>query len=446
MINARLVSIAFAAVIALAAAGVAHASSSAELRCNELLTGLRDGKFDQATAHFDATMAAGLPAAKLEQVWNSITSSYGRVTGWSLIDHGQIGGTEVFQYRISFEHGPALQATIAVNSEADEVAGLFFKPLAIAAAAPATSPPYAIAKSFYSEDIAVGSLKLPGRLTIPTVGRGPYPAAVLIGGSGPNDMNETHGPNHIFKDIAEGLSSRGVVVLRYDKRTDHPVLLKDVHHLTVKQEYIDDAAAAVHLLRHRSDVDPKRIFLVGHSEGAMLLPDIARAAGGVAGMIMLAPPGRRFLDMVIAQMRYLGRPPRDVASVEKLRDEIAAGKLPPGKIVMVGGMFGTPVIYITDFDQRDEFAVARQLHLPILILHGGRDYQVTDADIGLWRTHLKGVPDVTIREFPSLNHLFIAGTGKPGPKDYAKPGHVAAPVIGAIATFIEQPAAASASK
>jgi dienelactone hydrolase len=446
MINGRLLSIALAAMIVVAAAGVVRASSTAELRCNELLTALRDGKFDQATAHFDATMAAGLSPTKLEQVWNSIASSYGRMTGWELIDHGQMGSNEVFQYRLSFEHAKALQATIAVNSDADEIAGLFFKPLASQPAAPATSPPYANPKKFHSEDTTVGSLRLPGRLTIPTVGKAPYPAAVLIGGSGPDDMNETIGPNHIFKDIAEGLSSRGIVVLRYDKRTDHPALLNSVHHFTVKQEYFGDAAAAVDLLRHRSDVDPKRIFLVGHSEGAMLLPEVARAAGGVAGLVMLAPPGRPLLDSVIAQMRYLGSAPKDIASVEKLRSEIASGKLPPDKIVTVGGMFSAPVVYFTDLNQRDEFAVARQSHLPILILHGGRDYQVTYADIDLWRTHLRGTPDVTIRQFPSLNHLFIAGAGKPGPADYGKPGHVAAPVVDAIATFVEHPPNAKESR
>jgi pimeloyl-ACP methyl ester carboxylesterase len=157
---------------------------------------------------------------------------------------------------------------------------------------------------------------------------------------------------------------------------------------------------------------------------------------------MLAPPGRPLFDMIIAQMRYLGRSAADIAAVEKLRDEIASGKLPPGKIVM----FGAPVVYFTDLDHRDEFAAARELHLPILILHGSRDYQVSDADIALWRTHLNGLPDVTIREFPSLNHLFIAGTGKPGPAEYKTPGHVAERVIDAIAKFIEHSSAADQSR
>lgn len=443
MASRRILSIALAATFIAAAAASASASPSAQLRCTELLTALRDGKFDRATEHFDATMSAALPPSKLGQVWKSVTSGRGRVTGWKLATQAQLGGEESFIYHVSFEHGEPLQVNIAIISEMDEVSGLYFRPIAAAKAAPASPPPYANPHSYFSQDAIVGKLKLPGRLTIPSTGIPPYPAAVLIGGSGPGDMNETIGPNHIFKDIADGLSSRGIVVLRYDKRTHHPALIKDLHTFTVRQEYIDDAVAAIDQLRNRTDVNPKRIFLIGHSEGAMILPDIARKAGGVAGLVMLAPPGRPLLDMAIAQMKYLGSPPENITAVENLRGEIASGKLPPGKILTLEPTARAPVIYFTDLNKRDEFAVARNLHEPILILHGGRDYQVTDVDIAAWRSHLSGVPNVRFREFPSLNHLFLAGTGKPGPADYATPGHVAALAIEAIASFVDHPAGAA---
>ena len=98
--------------------------------------------------------------------------------------------------------------------------------------------------------------------------------------------------------------------------------------------------------------------------------------------------------------------------------------------------FGAPAAYYYDLDARDEVALARTLDVPILILHGGRDYQVTDEDIRNWQTGLKGDAKVRVETFPSLNHLFIAGTGKPGPAEYETPGHVDGAVIGAIASFI----------
>lgn len=99
---------------------------------------------------------------------------------------------------------------------------------------------------------------------------------------------------------------------------------------------------------------------------------------------------------------------------------------------------GAPVGYFTGLNNRDEFALARNLGIPILVLHGGRDYQVTEVDIAIWQKALAGDPKATFREFPTLNHLFIAGTGKPGPADYATPGQVDETVIVAIADFIAE--------
>jgi pimeloyl-ACP methyl ester carboxylesterase len=91
--------------------------------------------------------------------------------------------------------------------------------------------------------------------------------------------------------------------------------------------------------------------------------------------------------------------------------------------------------------KRDEVATARTLDVPILILHGGRDYQVIYADIQLWQTGLKGVARVRFEDFPALNHLFIAGVGKPGPAEHETAGHVDAGVVGAIAEFIQNASA-----
>jgi hypothetical protein len=100
---------------------------------------------------------------------------------------------------------------------------------------------------------------------------------------------------------------------------------------------------------------------------------------------------------------------------------------------------GAPASYYYDLEARDEVAIARQLRIPILILHGGRDYQVIDQDIEHWQEGLKGVDHVRVETFPALNHLFIAGTGKPSKQEYGEPGHVDVKVIDAMTAFIEHP-------
>ncbi len=396
---------------------------------------LRDGKFSEATAHFDPTMKAGLSPDQLSAVWLQIIATEGKFDNWKVLQHGLLAGTDVSEVVLAFEHGKVM-ATVSVRPQTNQIAGLYFRPLTTqpGASSSPTSPPYADAAKFRSEAVTVGEdpWKLPGTLTIPT-GAGPFPAVVLLAGSGPSDRDETVGANRVFKDLAEGLSSRGIVVLRYDKRT-YAYQTLDPQKITVKEEVIDDGVAAVKLLRSRAEVAHDRIFVIGHSLGAMIAPEVAGKARPVAGIVMLAPLGRKLPGVIVQQMRYLGQAsPKELADLERQADEISAHKMPPAQF-----FFGAPASYYYDLDARDEVALARSLDLPILILHGGRDYQVLDEDIRNWQNGLKGDAKVKVQTFPSLNHLFIVGTGKPGPAEYNTPGHVDGAVVGAIVDFIEQ--------
>jgi dienelactone hydrolase len=301
-----------------------------------------------------------------------------------------------------------------------------------ASSAPATSPPYADAAKFRSEAVTVGAdpWKLPGTLTVPT-GSGPFPAVVLLAGSGPQDRDESVGANHIFKDLAEGLSTRGIVVLRYDKRT-YAYKTLDPQKITVKEEVIDDGVAAVKLLRARSEVAHDKIFVIGHSLGAMMAPEVAWKARPVAGIVLLAPVGRKLPTMIVQQMRYIGQAShKELDELERQANEISAHKMPPQQF-----FFGAPASYYYDLDARDEVAIARGLDVPILILHGSRDYQAVDDDIRDWQAGLKGDAKVQVETLKGLNHQLIAGTGKPTPAEYSTPGHVDVAVIGTIASFI----------
>jgi dienelactone hydrolase len=410
----------------------AHASTDS--RVDQLFTALSDRKFADATQHFDPTMKSALSADQLSAVWLQIGSTYGKLNQWKIIQHSMLTGTDVFSVVLAFEHGKLI-ATVSVRPQTGEIAGLYFKPMTTKTAAsssPATSPPYANATKFRSEAVTIGDdpWKLPGTLTIPA-GNGPFPAVVLLAGSGPHDRDESVGANHVFKDLAEGLSSRGIIVLRYDKRTFAYQTL-DPQKTTVKEEIIDDGAAAVHLLRTRPEVAHDRIFVVGHSLGAVMAPEVARKARPVAGIVMLAPNGRKLPAVIVQQVRDIGQAsPEQLAELERQANEISEHKMPRAQY-----FFGAPAAYYYDLDARDEVAIARTLGVPILILHGGRDYQVIDEDISIWQTGLKGDPKVQVKTFPTLNHLFIAGTGKPGPAEYETPGHVDGAVIGAIASFI----------
>src|SRR5579863_9444136 len=121
-------------------------------------------------------------------------------------------------------------------------------------------PAYVKPGSFKERAVTIGDQwKLPGTLTVP-VGAGPFPAVVLVHGYGPNDRDETVGGNKMFRDLAEGLSSRGIAVLRYEKRTKIYMAKMAGIAYTADEEVIEDAAKAVALLRSQPEVNGSRIF------------------------------------------------------------------------------------------------------------------------------------------------------------------------------------------
>lgn len=394
---------------------------------DQLFSSIRAGDFTAATQHFSPTVKSILPPKGLESAWRQSYGDQGVLKSWKILHRDSIPGGEELAVQLSFEQSNAM-STVAVAAGTGQIASLFFKPAQ--SNLPASSAPYTDASRFSSQDVMINSppVHLPGTLTIPK-GPGPFPAVLLIHGSGPHDRDETIGPNHPFKDIAEGLSTRGIIVLRYDKRT----FVHSVRIGTVDAEVIDDAEAAIDLLRSRADVAKDRIYIIGHSLGAELAPEIAKRAWPVAGLIMLAPAGRKIEQVIVQQVRFLKQAsPTEMIAIERKADEISQHKMPPDENFM-----GAPASYFYDLDNRDEVAIARTLGVPILILHGTRDYQVLDDDIHIWQKGLQGVANVKVEELPNLNHLFMKAEGAPGPAEYQVPGHVAVEVIDAIVRFIQ---------
>ncbi len=302
-----------------------------------------------------------------------------------------------------------------------------------------TPPSYVNLSAFTEMNISVGSgqWKLPGTLSIPK-GAGSFPAVVLVHGSGPNDRDESVGPNKPFKDITGGLASKGIVVLRYEKRTkQYPQESAAIQNFTVQDETIADALAAVNVLDASSVVNHSKIFVLGHSLGGMLAPRIGVQDHRIAGVIILAGPTRHLEDLILEQSRYLANisginQSEQIASLEKLVMKVKMLNISLGEDVL-----GAPKAYWADFATYDPIVTAQSLHIPLLILQGRRDYQVTMTDFARWNETFFGNASVTLKTYTMLNHLFITGTGVPSYNEYLVEGHVAEEVVVDIAAWIK---------
>lgn len=315
-------------------------------------------------------------------------------------------------------------------SKAGEIDGTSWRPAA--AATNFQSAPYSHPDSFFAIEVTVGddAWKLPGTLTIPK-GAGPFPALVLVHGSGPNDRDESEGGAKVFRDLAEGLSSRGIAVLRYEKRTRmYPQQCMADEAFTVNQETVDDATRAAALLRSQAKIDPARVFVLGHSLGGYLAPRIMRQDPKIAGFVVMAGNVRPLEALIVDQMEYL-------ASLKGNLTAEDLAKLAEYKKNPFAGM-NLPAQYLADLKGYRPDLEAQSLKTPMLILQGERDYQVTMKDFVLWKSALETHRNVSFHTYPKLNHLFITGEEKSRPEEYQEQGHVDAQVIADISNWILQ--------
>jgi len=387
------------------------------------------GQYAEFLQMSTADVQKGLPAAELAKV-GALIKTYGALEkiGDPAMTTSGPNSIVVFPVKFATQN---INFRIIINS-AGLVAGIFQLPGGINWQRPEYSKP----DTFKERDATVGDgeWKLPGTLTVP-VGAGPFPAVVLVHGSGPNDRDETVGGAKVFKDLAEGLASRGIVVLRYEKRTlQHRARIAAIAKFTLEEETVEDAVKAIALLRSQAEVNGSRVFAIGHSLGGYVAPRIAEQDGKLAGIVLIAANVRPLEDLLVEQMNYMGITGKQLDNAKAFQANVK--KLEPGDEDKPA-LGGLPASYWVDLKGYDPAAAAKKLAIPMLILQGERDYQVTMTDFALWKTAVGSAKGVVMKSYPSLNHLFVAGVGKSLPAEYSQPGHVAPPVIDDIANFVK---------
>ena len=249
----------------------------------KLITLLAKENYQSAIEIFDVSVRKTLTKKKISELWKSLIQSIGNYEGQI---YARLEKTN--KYDFVFITCKFNKANIDIR------AGFVNKKLVLLSLLPGSEiyknkiPDYANIAYFKEKEIIIGDgkWKLPGTLSIPN-GAGPFSLLILIHGSGPNDRDETIGPNKVFRDIAWGLASQGIAVFRYEKRTKY-YSEEWNDNWTVKEEVVDDVLNAVLSLRNIKEIDPQKIFLLGHSLGGKLIPKIGVLDKGIKGFIIFA--------------------------------------------------------------------------------------------------------------------------------------------------------------
>ena len=286
--------------------------------------------------------------------------------------------------------------------------------------------------------------ELPGILTVPK-GEGPFPAVVLIHGSGSSDRDETVGNLKPFRDIAEGLAAQGIAVYRFDKRSYvFGTEMATDRTITLESESIEDAVNAVQMLAAQEKINPERILVLGHSLGGNAIPAIARALKEApvkaCGFIMMAASPRPLDVLVREQYDFLYSLMPEVteeqqaekdavfAELDKLKDPDALAE--DEKVMGVGTAYWK---WLADYDI---LQAAEEITQPVLLLQGEEDYQTTMADFGIWKEALGEKENWQLKSYPGLTHPFTAGRKTEGSAAYMKDEKTDAQVILDIAEFV----------
>lgn len=311
--------------------------------------------------------------------------------------------------------------------------------------------PYPYREEEVAFDSAPG-VRLAGTLTLPP-GKGPFPAAVLITGSGAQDRDETLLGHKPFLIIADRLTRDGIAVLRYDDRGFGKSTGQFAKALT--SDFAVDAAAAVAFLRTRADIDAARVGLIGHSEGGVVAPMVAAKDRKLGFVVLLAGPGAPLSEVLAAQRLAIGpgmgAGPKMIAASQALmdhalaamqgaKDDAEAEARATAVLTSEGAALGlTPALAaaqarqlssgwmrgLLSYDPRPTLA---QVRAPILAVNGSKDLQVPmKQNLDAIRAATAANKDVTIVELPGLNHLFqTAPTGAVG--EYADIEETVAPL------------------
>lgn len=284
-----------------------------------------------------------------------------------------------------------------------------------------------------------GGRELPGTFTIPGAG-GSYPAVVFVHGSGNADRNEAMGKLKPFQDLAWGLAQQGIASYRYDKVSYvYGQELSQDKTFTVYDETVNDAVAAVKLLRQQKGVN--KVYVIGHSQGAQMMGAIAEKAQP-DGCVMMAAPAAGYVETFQRQIQYLESLDPNLSEEEKKSYEDTLKELQrlkdPDSLGEDETVLGLYKDYWESILGYHAVEAAGAITAPVLVLQGEEDYQVTMDDFNMWKDAYESSENWEFRSFPGLTHLFMPGSYENGPADYQGEKHIPDEVIDNIAEFIKK--------
>ena len=407
---------------------------AAKDKAKNIFTSLQTNNFDTLNSFFSEAFSKKLTASELEKTFIKFEERYGKAE--SLLEFAVKVTAEETYYEQGIHFKKEKMDIIFALNENMELISLRVGPYSDKTEWHA--PTYVKQQHFEEYPIEIGNeLPLMGKITRPLRPE-ELVIVVMVHGSGPNDMNESLGPNKLFKDLAYGLASNNIASIRYNKRSyDYKSSLsKQANTITIDKVVTDDAVKAIAKAR---ELGADKVILLGHSLGAHMAPKIASKAK-VDAVVLMAGNVSSLQDMILPQIEYIMK--NDSAAINKMQynrikwqvDNLEKGNFDSTTVgpILPLGLLG---IFWLSMQNYQPQKISKKQDIPYLVLNGERDYQVTVEEAKKWKGGSKHKYSKTII-YPMLNHMFFAGEGIILPSEYQKVGHMSEEVLTAISTWI----------
>jgi uncharacterized protein len=340
--------------------------------------------------------------------------------------------------------------------------------IAVTTFAQAPAPSAARAEIEVTIETADPAIRLAGTLVLPN-GKGPHPAILLIQGDGPHTRDQLISGSPSFRMIADALTRAGIAVLRVDKRGVGKSTGPSVDDSTIA-DFAHDAQASFEFLSHRPEIDPERIGLLGHSEGAIVAPIVATSGTHVRFVVLIAPPavpgGEIWVRQKVRNLKRLGANPAVLAPVEKqmrrLVEFVKSGKNDDATYYQIGhdfvaahGMEENKITHkfidqlISDVRNRwhaeffryDPAEALKKLKAPTLaVLSSADDQVILDQNLPSLVNALvaSGNPDFAVSVLPDHDHFFLTHEGRRLDKHKFGKMEVSADLLNIITPWVER--------
>ena len=400
-------------------------SQNQEVGAVFIQTLFKEKNYNKAYSFFDETIKSQVSEELLKETVEKIENQLGQ---FKTITEVNTEGKVVYYYSEFEKMKLDIKITIVENNK---ITDFFFAPHKI------FDTQLSLGKDL---NINSNGVELKGTLLIPEVNN-LKKIIIFIHGSGPQDRDCTVVENKPFKDIAESLYNKGIASYRFDKRTlSYPETFNNKS--TVDDEVVSDVLNCIHYFKNNQEYSNYEIILLGHSLGAHLLPKIANQTNQIDKIILLAGNARPLNELIVEQYNYLLQlNPTDYMKNEvmkiKEQDKMLTSKQFNSETSNEKLPLNLSATYWKSLLDYNPIKEIKKVKVPILILQGERDYQVSMKDFQMWKTALKKNKKASFISYPKLNHLFMAGESPSNPDEYTTKGNVEGKVIADLIEFIK---------